>query len=301
MYFPSRLRSTHKPKEPEPACPASYSRNFSDLSPNRSHTLTRPSYVVEARYWPSSLRARAHTSPAALPGPLVRSNSPNGCQPPDSASFHIFTSPPKPADAATLPLFETARWWQPSLCEPSRDWASGIPGSEVACICIVEEPLAEIKDVGVDARENMSVMCARIGTLDLSLGTGLRVWSAGPSCIESASRPWSRKEFYAYHCQWYALWDIVSTRNEWTYELVVPSLCSSQFIFYLPWLLPIHVDFWWLLLFELKRSWSWWGWCDVQYSVPRNSGSQAAGDSQLAHSFGCYGGVNNKTENNLKR
>lgn len=104
----------------------------------------------------------AHTSPALFPEPFAGSSSPKGCHSAvsDSANFHIFTSPPKPADAATLPLRETAIWWQPSLCAPAKDWTRGMEGCEVACICIVEEPLAERSAVGVAAREKMSVMCA---------------------------------------------------------------------------------------------------------------------------------------------
>lgn len=84
-----------------------------------SHTLIRPSWVVLARYVPSSLREIAHTSPALLPS--NRSQNVSACKPgakkeherkheptTEPASFQAqssprlqsLTSPPKPALAA---------------------------------------------------------------------------------------------------------------------------------------------------------------------------------------------------------
>jgi hypothetical protein len=71
-------------------------------------------------------------------------------------------SPPKPTDAATSPFpprGEVAMWWQPSLWAV-RDCEMGkVPeGSLVRWMLIVEEPLAVRREVGVVAREKMSVV-----------------------------------------------------------------------------------------------------------------------------------------------
>jgi hypothetical protein len=119
-------RSMHIPKLPF----VSYSRILA-LSAAVSHTFMRPSYVVLARYCPSSDRAMAHSSPALFPsnGPprcqLVKNPHaaapfphrynqkdiriaptirPSSFQPASSLKLQIFASPPNPTLAAFRPL-----------------------------------------------------------------------------------------------------------------------------------------------------------------------------------------------------
>jgi hypothetical protein len=138
----------HMPKLPL----VSNSRIFF-LSFTKSQTFILPSYVVLARYCPSSLSAIAQTSPALFSSTIAPSSS--HC--PDSATVHILTSPPNPALAAWRPLREVAMWWQPSLCAPLRAWARGVSEEVVEYTFMAEAPEAERIWVGVTAREKMSV------------------------------------------------------------------------------------------------------------------------------------------------
>ena len=70
------------------------------------------------------------------------------------------TSPPKPAEAAILPLRDTATWWQPSLCAFDSDCANGNPSWALEWTWMVEEPEAERMALSVVAREKMSVIWA---------------------------------------------------------------------------------------------------------------------------------------------
>ena len=71
--------------------------------------------------------------------------------------LHIFTSPPKPALAATHPLRDVTMWWQPSLWAPVKVCKSGASGEAVECTLMDEAPEAERIWVFVTAREKMSV------------------------------------------------------------------------------------------------------------------------------------------------
>lgn len=70
---------------------------------------------------------------------------------------HILSSPPNPAEAATVPEREVAMWWQPTGCAPERLCTRGMSGLAVEYILIVEDPDAERSCVGVTATANMSV------------------------------------------------------------------------------------------------------------------------------------------------